>query len=112
MICLALVACTAGALAGNETGDLPTTKKAAKTHTIKISDKKYTPASLTIKVGETVVWKNTDDHDHTVVAEDKSLKSDNISPDDSFQHAFSKAGKFKYGCKYHPREKGTITVEK
>ena len=48
----------------------------------------------------------------TVVGDDKSFKSENISSGDDYTFAFKKAGTFKYGCKYHPREKGTITVEK
>ena len=93
--------------------DKPTTKKSpTKSHTVRMKDKKYAPDSLTIKVGETVVWKNDDDHDHTVISDDKSFKSGNINPDDSFEYKFAKAGTFKYSCKYHPRMKGTITVEK
>lgn len=93
--------------------DKPTTKKSpAKSHTVRMKDKKYAPQSLKIKVGEIVVWQNDDDHDHTVVADDKSFKSGNINPDDSFEFKFAKAGTFTYSCKYHPRMKGTITVEK
>jgi plastocyanin len=91
--------------------DQPTTAK-AKTHRVSMKDKKYAPATLTIKPGETVVWKNDDEHDHTVIADDKSFKSGNISPGDDFEHTFKKAGTFKYACKYHPRMKGTVTVEK
>ncbi|HEV2294643.1 MAG TPA: cupredoxin domain-containing protein [Tepidisphaeraceae bacterium] len=90
----------------------PTTKRAAKTHTIRIKNSKFSPASLTITAGEKVVWKNDDDKDHTIIADDKSFKSDNLSPEDDFEHTFKKSGTFKYGCRYHPREKGTITVEK
>jgi plastocyanin len=80
-------------------------------HTVTMRDKKYAPASLTVKVGDTVVWTNNDEHDHTVVADDKSFKSGNIGAGDSFGHAFEKKGKFSYSCSYHPRMKGTITVE-
>src|SRR5215203_794240 len=90
----------------------PTTKRAAKSHTIKIKDNKYAPAALTIKVGDTVVFKNDDDRDHTAIADDKTFKSDNISSGDTFEFTFKKAGTIKFACKYHPREKGTITVEK
>ena len=90
----------------------PTTKRTAKTHTVTITGNRYSPAALTIKAGDTVVWKNDDDKDHAVNADDKSFKSDNISPGDDFKHTFAKAGTFKYACRYHPREKGTVTVEK
>ena len=122
MLGLALALCTAALGAdeqkakGKDDGKLaeksPTTKRTAKTHTVTIKNSKYSPASLTVNVGDTVVWKNDDDKDHTVIADDKSFKSDNISSGDDYTFAFKKAGTFKYGCKYHPREKGTITVEK
>jgi plastocyanin len=86
-------------------------KDKGETHTVSMKDKKYAPASLTIKAGETVVWTNNDEHDHTVVADDKSFKSGNIGTGDSFRHQFDKKGTFTYSCSYHPRMKGTITVE-
>jgi len=113
-----MVLCSAGAAADDAKGKdkeaekTPATKRTAKTHTITIKNSKYTPASLTIHVGDTIIWKNDDDKDHTVIADDKSFKSENISSGDNYTFAFKKAGTFKYGCKYHPREKGTITVEK
>jgi plastocyanin len=90
----------------------PSTKRTGKTHTITIKNSKFSPATLAIQAGDTVIWKNDDDKDHTVIADDKSFKSDNISSGDDFKHTFGKAGTFKYACKYHPREKATITVEK
>jgi plastocyanin len=122
ILCLLLLAVASAALAADESKDKgkpkddekasPTTKRAAKTHTVTVKNNKYSPAALTIKVGDTVVWTNEDDKDHTVNADDKSFKSDNLSPDDSYEYTFKKAGTFKYACKYHPREKATITVEK
>jgi plastocyanin len=113
-----MVLCSAVAAADDAKGKdkeaekTPATKRTAKTHTITIKNSKYTPASLTIHVGDTIIWKNDDDKDHTVIADDKSFKSENISSGDNYTFAFKKAGTFKYGCKYHPREKSTITVEK
>ena len=113
-----MVLCSAAAGADDAKGKdkeaekSPATKRTAKTHTITIKNGKGSPASLTVHVGDTVVWKNDDDKDHTVVADDKSFKSDNISSGDEFTFTFKKAGTFKYGCKYHPREKATVTVEK
>jgi plastocyanin len=34
-----------------------------------------------------------------------------LSRGESFKHTFKKKGKFKFHCKYHPRERGEITVE-
>jgi plastocyanin len=81
---------------------------------VTIKDLKFNPAKLTIKPGETVVWTNKDDKDHTVVSDDRDektgFKSDNLSSGDTFKHTFDKKGKFGYSCSYHPRMKGTIIV--
>ena len=111
LVLLVVAGCTV-ALAADKGKDQPTTKKSDKSRTISMKDKKYVPDSLTVNVGETVTWRNDDDHDHTVIADDKSFKSGNINPDDTFEYKFTKAGTFKYSSKYHPRMKGTITVEK
>ncbi len=79
-------------------------------HWVSIKSQKFDPATVTIKPGETVTWKNDDDHDHTVVAGDESFKSDNLSHGETFEQKFEKKGKFKYSCSYHPREKGTVVV--
>ena len=85
---------------------------ATKPHRVTMRKLKYEPAKITIKVGESVQWVNKDDHDHTVVAMNKSFSSENLGRDDTFRHVFTRAGKFDYYCRYHPRMKGTVTVEK
>ena len=77
---------------------------------VAMKDMKFSPDSVTIKVGDTVVWTNDDDHDHTVVADDGSFKSEKIGHGETFKHTFDKKGKFKYSCSYHPRMKGVIVV--
>ena len=84
---------------------------AAATKAVSIKGMKYNPASISIKAGDTVAWKNDDDRDHTVVADDGSFKSEKIGSGESFSHTFSKAGKYAYSCSYHPRMKGTVVVE-
>src|SRR5881392_850794 len=78
---------------------------------VTIKDMKFDPDALQIAPGETVVWTNRDDRDHTVTAKDGSFKSDNLSKADTFEHVFKKTGKFSYACSYHPRMKGSIVVK-
>src|SRR4051812_40940457 len=76
-------------------------------HKVTIKNLKYDPAKLTIKTGETVLWINADDNDHTVTSDEKDLfSSDNLGNGDKFRHTFAKKGEFKYHCNYHPRMKG------
>jgi plastocyanin len=79
---------------------------------VTIKEMKFSPRSLTIKIGQTVTWTNADSRDHTVVADDGTFQSENLGKGDSFSHTFKDAGKFPYVCSYHPRMKGQIIVEK
>jgi plastocyanin len=78
---------------------------------ISIKTRTYTPATLHIKKGQSVTWKNNDNIDHTVDAEDGSFSSGTIKSGKTFTHTFKKAGKYAYSCHLHPRMKGTIVVE-
>ena len=78
---------------------------------VSIKARAFTPATLKIKKGESVTWKNKDDADHTVDADDGSFSSGTIKSGKTFQHTFKKAGKYSYSCHLHPRMKGTIVVE-
>jgi plastocyanin len=83
----------------------------AKDHKVSINDLKFAPKELKIKKGDTVIWTNSDDRDHTVTADDDSFKSGNLGGGATFKQKFEKTGKYKYHCEYHPRMKATITVE-
>jgi plastocyanin len=84
----------------------------AKEHKVTMKDVSYSPKELKVKKGDTVVWTNSDERDHTVTADDgKSFQSGNIADGESFKQRFDKPGKYKYHCEYHPRMKATIVVE-
>ncbi len=86
-------------------------KKADDAVVVSMKNKKFDSNKITIKVGQTVKWENEDEHDHTVVADDGSFKSENIGSGESYSFTFKKAGKYAYTCTYHPRMKGTIVVK-
>lgn len=86
----------------------------AEEHVVTISELRYEPARLEIKPGDTVVWKNKDERDHTVNADKKapeSFKSGKIASGDTYKRKFAKAGTYAYSCDYHPRMKGTVVVK-
>ena len=85
--------------------------KDQKEHKVSIDGLKYSPKELKIKKGETVVWTNADDRDHTVTADDGSFTSKKIASGDTYERKFAKAGKYKYHCDYHPRMKAIVVVE-
>jgi plastocyanin len=80
-----------------------------KENNVIIKNLTFIPDTLTIKTGETVTWVNSDDRDHTVNG--SGLKSGNIKPGRTYSFTFTKAGDYTYGCSYHPRMRGTVTVK-
>lgn len=83
---------------------------AAERHVVVIQQMTYSPSSINVKVGDSVTWTNRDDREHAITAEDGSFASAKIAPGESFSHTFTRPGSYPYGCKFHPREKGSVTV--
>ncbi len=72
----------------------------------------YEPATVTVKLGTTVMWTNSGAVAHTVTADDgKTFDSGDIQPKAIFSFNASSVGSFTYHCAYHPWMKGTIIVQ-
>src|SRR6266446_565625 len=76
----------------------------------------FSPATLTIKAGTTVVWKNTTQVAHTVTSDDgKSFDSGSSNPiapqSGTFSFKFATPGTYAYHCTIHPFMKATIIVQ-
>jgi len=74
---------------------------AQTTHEVKITDFAFVPQDLTIKLGDTVMWNNTDPVIHTLwfvfVADGSTyLLSDPIPHDTTWTHTFNEAVKLQY----------------
>lgn len=73
----------------------------------------FSPASLTIKVGTTVVWTNSTSAPHTVTSATSApdvIASDSIPNGGTFSFTFKKTGTYQYHCSIHPYMTGTIVV--
>ena len=75
---------------------------------------KFVPEAITAKVGQKIVWVNTDgDIPHTVTATDGAdFDSGNMKAGDTFDYTPTKAGKIAYVCTIHTGQNGSITVTK
>jgi len=76
----------------------------------------FSPATLTIKAGTTVTWKNTTAVAHTVTSDDgKSFDSGTSNPiaaqSGTFSFTFGTPGTFAYHCEIHPFMKAKIIVQ-
>jgi plastocyanin len=75
-----------------------------------ISDFKFTPATLTVHVGDTVTWSNVGPSSHTATATDGSFDTGVLKKGQSTSHTFTQAGTFAYVCQIHPFMHGTVVV--
>lgn len=81
------------------------------THYIDIQGYAFSPSSITINVGDTIVWTNYDSASHTVTSNDGTFDSGSISNGDTFSFTFTSAGTFNYYCAPHPNMTGSVTVQ-
>ena len=101
-----LVAAAAVTLAGLALA--PTAR--ADDATVTIDNFAFTPETLTVKPGTTVVFVNRDDIPHLVVADHREFRSKALDSDDKFEFTFDRVGDFPYFCGLHPHMKGKIIV--
>jgi plastocyanin len=105
-------------LAGSAALSLPQGSRSADaaTQTVAVENTplQFSPAALTISVGDTVQWDwpaAPNVVPHTVTSSDLVLDSP-LQAEGSFSHIFSAAGTYNYQCNVHPAEMtGTITVQ-
>ncbi|MFJ8910862.1 plastocyanin/azurin family copper-binding protein [Amycolatopsis sp. NPDC102389] len=86
---------------------------AASAKTVEIMGYKYSPASLSVAVGDTVTWTNHDTAPHNVVITDgpEKFTSPTLQQGQTFSHTFTKAGNYSYYCSVHPDMKASVQVE-
>jgi plastocyanin len=83
----------------------------AATAGVKIDNFVFGPQTLTVPVGTTVVWTNSDDIPHTSVSTEGVFKSKVLDTDEKFSYTFTKAGTYPYYCTIHPKMTGKIVVQ-
>ncbi|KQV74084.1 hypothetical protein ASC61_03150 [Aeromicrobium sp. Root344] len=105
-------AAAASATAASAATATSTTTKAAVTKQVMIENYKFTPASLTVAVGDTVKWTNMDTAPHTVTVTSGPVKfnSGNLSKGQSFSYTFKTPGTYSYYCAVHPDMTAKVTV--
>ena len=71
----------------------------------------FSPATLTIRVGTTVIWKNVSAAPHTLTSDDgQTFDSGTVAVGGTYRFTFKRAGAFAYHCNYHPYMRATIVV--
>jgi plastocyanin len=93
---------------GTETAP-PEVTNAQNTASVEIKGFAFNPASITVKKGTTVTWKQQDSAPHTITG--TGFESGNLAKGQAFSHTFNDAGTFDYHCSLHPSMKGKVIVE-
>jgi plastocyanin len=86
------------------------TPQAAHTVVVHIDATNYRPKTVTVGVGDTVVWVNDDIYVHTATGNAGQFDSKDIKPGGSWKYVPRTAGLFGYHCTYHATMKGTLRV--
>lgn len=92
-------------------GPAPAAAAAAGGRPVQVANFAFTPAAVTVALGDTVIWTNTDGIPHTTTSADKQWDSGPIQPGASFTVKLTKPGTYQYGCTIHPFMQATIVVE-
>lgn len=82
----------------------------AATRAVAISGFAFSPATVTINVGDRVTWTNSDAVAHTATATGGAFDTGDIGQGQSASVRFTKAGTYAYYCTPHPSMTGTIRV--
>jgi plastocyanin len=123
LVCASLVAAGCGGDDDDNTSGSTTTTTATQQQTavpavveVSIGDNFYKPEDLTVKVGQSIKWKNDGAVAHTVTSDSDSsvsFDSGSLNPRSVYVLKPTKQGKLTYYCTIHGKsQSGTITVER
>jgi plastocyanin len=99
---MAMTAQSAGHAAGASTP--------VATDAVAIKNFAFSPATITVTAGSTVVWTNADSIQHDITFDGGSIASNVLNHNDTFSHTFPTAGTYHYICSIHPFMHGTVVV--
>jgi plastocyanin len=112
---LMLIGCggnsTYGTMPSPTTGGGATAADLTITITGMNAEQSYSPNPGTVRVGQTVAWRNADSVAHTATANGGSFNTGTIAPGaTSNPIVMSTAGSFDYHCTIHPSMIGALSV--
>lgn len=81
-----------------------------RTHTVEIRGFAYVPATLSVAVGDTVVWINRDVVPHTATRDAAAWDSGTIDAEASWSLVAGAPGSQPYFCVFHPTMRGELIV--
>jgi plastocyanin len=82
-----------------------------RTHVVEIRSFAFSPSKTTIKLGDTIQWKNEDLAPHTATADGGAWSTETLKNEEVGEFVPKSAGTFAYHCKFHPAMIAVIVVE-
>lgn len=83
----------------------------AATHQVSIQGLAFSPAAISVAVGDTVTWTNNDTVPHTASSTTAALfDSGNLVTGASFSFTFATPGTYSYRCNIHTEMTGSVVV--
>lgn len=117
-LAVGLAACGSGSATGANYGTapvVPAPQTPPGTHAsrvVRLASLAFKPATVHVRVGQTIRWVNADSVVHNVTASDGlTIQSGNFGPRHSYEFTPKQAGTITYYCTIHPTTmQGTIIV--
>jgi plastocyanin len=81
----------------------------AANRSVTIAGFAFSPATVTVGVGDRVTWRNDDSTTHTATS-GSAWSTGNIAPGSSKSITFTRAGTYDYICAIHPTMTGRVVV--
>ncbi|MDV6277465.1 plastocyanin/azurin family copper-binding protein [Rhodococcus erythropolis] len=81
---------------------------------VTVSGMAYSPASITVSVGDTVTWVFDDNgmaHDVSGLGDAKGKLRSPLKKSGTYTYTFTEAGTYDYTCTPHPEMRGTVVVQ-
>jgi amicyanin len=97
--------------ASNSAVTAPSSTTNQTANAVTIQNFAFSPASLTIKKGESVTWTNEDSVPHQIVSDSGAFQGNTINKGQTYSFTFNTAGQFPYHCSIHPSMKGIVIVQ-
>jgi len=100
----------AGMTMGSQAGNASGASTPVATDNVAITNFAFSPATVTVTAGSTVVWTNNDSIQHDIKFDGGGIASNVLNHNDTFSHTFPTAGTYHYICSIHPFMHGTVIV--
>lgn len=117
-----LVACSSSSPMSSSSPGTPPPGGGPSGPAVGVADYQFSPDSITISAGESVVWSNSGPSSHTVTSDNSSWTSATLGAPSgtdpygyptgggTFSHLFSSAGTYHYHCSIHSGMTGVVVV--